>query len=235
MYLITTDFLNIRKEPNGERIGTIRPNTICYVIGDTLFDNGILWANILTYIYTGEWVTGYSVINNGIDTYLESWYPHVNLGFPYKEKTYLTQMFGENPTMYRTLFNNPNFCFHNGIDFVGTKKQIYAIAPGIVTTGYDANGYGYWVRIEGETLITIYAHLEQYSVYNGAYLNQGDYIGIEGNTGGSKWGMANHLHIDIRNKLNYNENNCALGRIDPLPYINWNLIMFPTYVNILNR
>ena len=230
-YFRNSAYVNLRREPNGDVIDVVRKNTLVYSIGEPRWVNDILWANVITYGFSGEWATGYMGVGLEGEIFLDDWEPHVKLGSPYKSPVvYLTQMYGENPGIYSRFGYNG----HNGVDLVGVKKQIYAVAPGVATVGYDANGYGHYVKIEGYSLITIYAHLAEYTVRQDQYVQQGELIGHEGNSGGESWGMGVHLHLDIRNKLDYNASNGYGGRVDPLPYLDWSNIQFPTYVNVLN-
>lgn len=228
-YFKANTHLNLRKEPNGELLAVIRENTIAYNVGEPRWIDGILWANILSYGFSGEWNVGFAAVGLDDEIYLEEWNPHVTLRSPYMSNVvYVTQMFGENPNVYSRF----GYYGHNGIDLVGVKKQIYAIAPGIVSVGYDANGYGYYVKIEGYSIITIYAHLSEFVVNQNQYIQQGELIGHEGSTGNSS---GSHLHLDIRNKQEYDETNGYGGRIDPLPYITQSNLVFPKYADILNN
>lgn len=228
-YFKTTDYLNIREKPNGQWLGTMKPNTIVYNIGEPKWEKNILWANVLSYVTTGEWVQGYSAVGQDDEIYLQNWEPHVKLGNPYKERVYLTQMFGENPADYKEF----NLDGHNGVDLsVGKPVGIYSIAPGIVEKAeYDITGYGNFVMIAGATCRIVYAHLSSILVTPGFYHEAGTLIGQEGATGNVS---GPHLHIDLRRKDEDNSNNGYGSRIDILPYLNWDNIVFPSYVNILN-
>lgn len=98
--------------------------------------------------------------------------------------------------------------YHRGIDLgvpVGTKISSSADGKIIRTeTGCSVNdhscggGWGNHVIIrhdvDGETVETVYAHLNTVSVSNGDTVKAGDNIGKSGNTGASK---GPHLHFEI--------------------------------------
>jgi len=84
---------------------------------------------------------------------------------------------------------------------------IYASAPGVVRTYSTRYGYGNYIDINhGNGFVTRYAHLSQFKVKTGDYVQQGQLIGIMGSTGRS---TGPHLHFEIRkgdvpqNPLNY--------------------------------
>jgi len=92
--------------------------------------------------------------------------------------------------------------YHRGVDFVpGRGAPIYAIADGIVTQQEYSGGYGEHAYIEhtinGQTVISVYAHMEAASspLEVGDRVEAGDFIGLVGNTGIS---TGPHLHFEIR-------------------------------------
>lgn len=95
---------------------------------------------------------------------------------------------------------------HKGIDlaFEGGKiGNVRAAASGQVirADGNDKNGFGNVVMIghtntSGKKMcLTVYAHLNSIGVKVGQQVSAGDFIGVEGNTGGSR---GAHLHFEIR-------------------------------------
>ncbi|MFH0912058.1 MAG: peptidoglycan DD-metalloendopeptidase family protein [Patescibacteria group bacterium] len=87
---------------------------------------------------------------------------------------------------------------------------IYASAAGVVhtDTGYNG-GYGNLISINhGNGWSTNYAHLSQFKVKSGEYVQQGQLIGIMGTTGRS---TGYHLHFEIR------QNNKQLNPLNYLP------------------
>jgi beta-lactamase regulating signal transducer with metallopeptidase domain len=102
------------------------------------------------------------------------------------EKVYLE--FGE---------TNPNKRIHKGIDFkanIGT--EIVATADGVVTTvEFHDKGYGNRVIIDhGDSYVTLYAHMKNFTVKTGDKVKRGDVIGMVGSTG---YSTASHLHYEV--------------------------------------
>lgn len=97
---------------------------------------------------------------------------------------------------------------HRAIDLPRTNGWgIYAAAPGIVQTSSSRGGYGNLIIINhGGGWTTYYAHLSQFKVQSGTYVEQGQLIGLMGSTGRS---TGPHLHFEVRqngtplNPLNY--------------------------------
>jgi len=92
--------------------------------------------------------------------------------------------------------------YHKGIDLVGVDDiTVYSIADGTIdATPYEANGFGYYVRMllpDGRRIY--YGHLKQGSicVKAGQTVKQGDKLGVMGNTGHS---FGAHTHLEIRPK-----------------------------------
>ncbi|MEZ4210303.1 MAG: peptidoglycan DD-metalloendopeptidase family protein [Patescibacteria group bacterium] len=84
---------------------------------------------------------------------------------------------------------------------------IYASASGVATVIPGRYGYGNHIDINhGGGWVTRYAHLSEFKIKNGEYVQQGQLIGIMGSTGRS---TGPHLHFEIRfndkplNPLNY--------------------------------
>ncbi len=113
---------------------------------------------------------------------------------PYIKGCRITNLFGSPPpkgVIY-------SLGYHTGLDLVGTaSKQIVSCEAGKVTGhGYDAKGWGNWVKVKGESGLTaIYCHLAVRSAKAGDMLKAGDIIGTEGKTGQSS---GSHLHLEFR-------------------------------------
>ncbi|WP_117161352.1 M23 family metallopeptidase [Paraliobacillus sp. X-1268] len=109
---------------------------------------------------------------------------------------------------------------HHGVDIAESGYHpIYASAKGKVTRS-DGNGtYGQCIYIEhainGQTWETVYAHMRDGSrrVSVGEQVNQGEIIGVMGNTGRSS---GPHLHFELH-KGNWNANKS--NAVDPLDYL----------------
>lgn len=95
---------------------------------------------------------------------------------------------------------------HNGIDLVGTDKNIYAVSAGTVVKSEiitDRNnpswqfGNRVWIR-DADSKIICYNHLANRRVSVGQTVKAGDLIGLEGSTGRS---TGSHLHFEVRDRL----------------------------------
>lgn len=88
---------------------------------------------------------------------------------------------------------------HGGMDIAGPYyTPIVAAESGTVidtnTSGWGG-GWGHYVLIyHNDTYSTRYAHMSDLNVSTGQYVNQGDVIGWEGNTGDS---TGPHLHFEV--------------------------------------
>ena len=99
---------------------------------------------------------------------------------------------------------------HKGIDIggVGYTTPVKAAKAGTVIVSQYSSSYGNYVVVShGSGNTTLYAHMSSRKVSVGAYVNQGDVLGITGSTGNS---TGPHLHFEIT------ENGV---RIDPLKYL----------------
>lgn len=116
------------------------------------------------------------------------------------------------PFGWRThpIFNSRTF--HSGLDIGGQfRGGVRASNSGkIIFTGWYG-GYGKVVIIDhgivgGQPITTLYAHLDAINVSQGAYVNKGQIVGLEGSTG---YSTGPHLHFEVRvngkpvNPLNY--------------------------------
>jgi murein DD-endopeptidase MepM/ murein hydrolase activator NlpD len=101
---------------------------------------------------------------------------------------------------------------HQGVDIFAVRgTPVRAAASGIVTS-VGPNGLGgntIWIARPTRGEFHYYAHLDRQLVTAGTYVNEGDVIGLVGNTGNART-TAPHLHFGIYT---------ARGAIDPLPYI----------------
>ncbi|MEZ4501887.1 MAG: M23 family metallopeptidase [Dehalococcoidia bacterium] len=85
-----------------------------------------------------------------------------------------------------------------GIDISAPYIPIAASAAGqvVFAGGDECCSYGYYIEIDhGDGYTTRYAHLSQFSVGLGDYVEQGQIIGISGTTGRS---TGPHLHFELR-------------------------------------
>ncbi|MBP8125857.1 MAG: peptidoglycan DD-metalloendopeptidase family protein [Caldilineaceae bacterium] len=107
---------------------------------------------------------------------------------------------------------------HNGLDFalpIGTP--ILAIDAGwVLREGYEAGGFGNYIKIRHEWGESLYAHLDSLPMMGmGQRVGKGQQIGTSGNTGGS---TGPHLHFGIRVNP-YKRNDGWGGFCDPMPHL----------------
>ncbi|MEN0651337.1 peptidoglycan DD-metalloendopeptidase family protein [Caldifermentibacillus hisashii] len=101
---------------------------------------------------------------------------------------------------------------HYGIDIGGggrTNVPIVAAADGVVTRSYLSSSYGNVVfikhTINGMQFETVYAHMQNRAVIEGAQVKQGQFLGYMGATGHSD---GVHLHFEIhRDSWNSSKSN----------------------------
>jgi len=115
------------------------------------------------------------------------------------------------PTSVPTHYLSQGYhAWHRAIDLPRTNGWgIYASAPGIVQTRSARGGYGNLIIVNhGNGWSTYYAHLSEYKVQSGQYVEQGQLIDIIGTTGRS---TGPHLHFEIR------QNSVPLNPLSYLP------------------
>jgi murein DD-endopeptidase MepM/ murein hydrolase activator NlpD len=99
--------------------------------------------------------------------------------------------------------------FHHGLDFsLPVGSDVRVTGAGIVTMVQQQRGLGKVIKVDhGNSVVTVYAHLDDFEVKKGDAVQRGQVIGKSGNTGRS---TAPHLHYEIR----------IQGRsVNPVPYI----------------
>ena len=100
---------------------------------------------------------------------------------------------------------------HYGIDLAGPiGTPIYAAADGVVIEAGPASGFGLWVKIEhADGTVTVYGHMNTFSVRAGQKVTAGEQIAEVGNRGFS---TGPHLHFEVWNPGGM--------KINPLPWLN---------------
>lgn len=93
---------------------------------------------------------------------------------------------------------------HYGLDFANSLgTPIYAAADGEVIEAGPASGFGLWVRIQHDDgTITVYGHMQDFSVKEGQRVSAGEQIARTGNRG---YSTGSHLHFEVHqngNKMN---------------------------------
>ncbi|GAA3842207.1 M23 family metallopeptidase [Saccharothrix violaceirubra] len=102
---------------------------------------------------------------------------------------------------------------HYGIDLAGPiGTPIYSAADGVVIEAGPASGFGLWVRVQhADGTITVYGHVNDYSVQQGQRVKAGEQIARMGNRGFS---TGPHLHFEVWNP--------GGKKINPLTWLNEN-------------
>jgi hypothetical protein len=100
---------------------------------------------------------------------------------------------------------------HLGIDIAGPiGTPILAATDGVVKDAGPASGFGQWVRLEhADGTITVYGHVDTYSVRAGQRVQAGQQIARMGNRGQS---TGPHLHFEVWNPSGQ--------KINPLTWLN---------------
>lgn len=133
---------------------------------------------------------------------------------PFEGDYPLTQSFGVNPDAYVKF----GLKGHNGLDY-GLPLNTNIIAPitgKVVEVGWDATGYGLYMKIENEKEGCLLGHLTDNLLAVGADCEEGQLIAHSGNTGNS---TGPHLHFGYY-LIPRDRNNGYAGYIDPEPYLN---------------
>lgn len=140
------------------------------------------------------------------------------------KKVFITQKFGANPANYakfgfkghngldyRAFLDNGERCYESGV------SKVYAPHSGkVIENAYDADGYGYYVKIENDKEGSVLAHLHgKSSLVVGSNVSEGDYVGAQGTTGNS---TGIHLHWGYYT-LPRNRANGYGGMIDQEPLL----------------
>jgi len=85
---------------------------------------------------------------------------------------------------------------HYGMDIANSiGTPIVAAADGVVIEAGTASGFGLWVRVQHEDgKITVYGHVDSYSVREGQKVKAGEQIARLGNRG---YSTGPHLHFEV--------------------------------------
>jgi len=85
---------------------------------------------------------------------------------------------------------------HYGIDIANSiGTPIRAAMDGVVIEAGPASGFGLWVRLQhADDTVTVYGHVDSYSVHEGQTVKAGQQIARMGNRGNS---TGPHLHFEV--------------------------------------
>ena len=138
-------------------------------------------------------------------TELDSVAPH--LAYPLAELAESLDPWG-----WRYSERRSSWRLHTGIDLAARQGTVViASQAGRVLLVETISGYGTTVLIDhGEGWQTLYAHLHQASVLEGAWLEQGQALGTVGMTGSA---TGPHLHFELRRQ------GTELLALDPTPHL----------------
>ncbi len=143
----------------------------------------------------------------------------IRLGKPFAGKHKVTQLFADRPEFYKVFsYDGVPLRGHNGVDFgTPTGTDILATDDGeVVQVGYEARGFGNFVKLKHVWGESLYAHMKSVSVKEEAKVTRGDVLGLADNTGNSN---GPHLHFGIR-ILPYKRGDGWGGCCDPIPFMN---------------
>lgn len=157
------------------------------------------------------------------------------MNYPVK-KVYITQPFGVNEDKYKKF----GFLGHNGIDFRlfdekgnrSTTCFVFAPHDGkVIERRNDTDGYGNYLKIENDIEGSVLAHLKEFKVNLGKYVQKGELVAIGDNTG---WSTGAHLHHGYYRKPR-DRNNGYGGFIDQTPFIGENnsSMVIPTWLRTM--
>jgi len=111
---------------------------------------------------------------------------------------------------------------HEGIDIAkGYGVPIRAVGDGVVIKVGPAPGFGNWVVIQHSNGdVSIYGHMETFSVTVGEHLKAGEIIAHEGSMG---YSTGPHLHFEVH------RGGFDGPPIDPVPWLRARGVTIPTY------
>ena len=139
--------------------------------------------------------------------------------YPLKREKYITQHFGENPDYYSQFkIGGVSLKGHEGIDLRAENgTPVLACDAGFCQEALDQGnaGYGKYIKIIHDWGESVYAHLQEFKIKQGAQVSKGQTIGLSDNTGNSS---GPHLHFGLR--INpYKRDDGWGGYSDPEPYL----------------
>lgn len=185
----------------------IRDMSNCFGVDVSTEAEKLLESSILEYIQDGD--TDESIISDSDplsfrELYLQRF--KIALSSPLREGSMerVTSQFGPRLTPDALRSENVGGIakeeFHSGTDLLAREgTPVYATHSGYTRLRFGDSGYGNLVEIRnislnGYRVSTRYAHLKRILVGRGQYVNEGDIIGLVGNTGRS---TGVHLHYEV--------------------------------------
>jgi len=124
----------------------------------------------------------------------------------------VSQWWGLHPDWYRR-FGLPG---HNGLDYAAPLgTPVLAAHDGDCVVGDDPQGFGCFVRVNGDGYYTLYAHLSAVTVETGEAVGVGQQLGNVGTTGNS---TGPHLHFGLRVCGEHRDYSGYNGWLNPTPF-----------------
>jgi len=103
---------------------------------------------------------------------------------------------------------------HAGVDIaVPVGTEVYAAHAGTVRRAVDPQGYGNYIDVVGDGVVTRYGHLSAYKASDGQSVSAGDVIALSGNTGRSS---GPHVHFEVRSAQGFG----FAGTMNPQTWLN---------------
>lgn len=146
---------------------------------------------------------------------------------------YITQEFGKNEALYsKYKIGGVALKGHEGLDLrAPTGTEILACDDGFCQEAIDQSkvGYGKYVKLVHTWGESVYAHLKEFKIKQGAQVKKGQVIALADNTGNS---TGSHLHFGIR--INpYRRDDGWGGYSDPEPYLFGEDLTMPSWCDNL--
>ncbi len=222
-----TDPLNVRRSPgyvgkdNSDIVAKLPRNAPMVIIEGPRQIDDLQW-----------WRIAGAVANAGVDGWVAEIGPKgqrflipaqlagkINLGKPFVGNWRVTQLMADRPDFYKKFsYDGVPLRGHNGVDF-GTPNGTKLLATDdgeVVQVGYEAAGFGNFVKLSHEWGESVYAHMEKVSVKEKDKVKRGDVLGLADNTGNSS---GPHLHFGVRIFPNKRGDGWG-GYHDPIPFMN---------------
>ncbi len=242
------DYLRVRRspgyvnKPEEDTLGAFAPSATLNIVGGPQDADGLVWWRVGGISETAGELIGWvaEIAPNGVvlmqrppklaGTDIPNRATGTYLGAPFRQRFGISQLWGENPQIYRQFsYDGVPLRGHNGIDFLTpTGTDLLAVEDGVVAevVYHDLSGLGHYVKLQHGWGESIYAHLNDISVAQGQTVRRGALIGHSDNTG---YSSGPHLHFAIRIHP-YERTDGWGGFSDPLPYMNPDAFTLPPYV-----
>ncbi|MBX3014924.1 MAG: M23 family metallopeptidase [Caldilineaceae bacterium] len=229
-------------KPDSDIVGDFAARATLYLMSGPQSVDGLSWWRVGGIMSNGNAVIGWAAEQapNGVPllarpallagTQIPDKATKSYLGLPFAGSFGISQLWGENPAVYRQFtYDGVALRGHNGIDFLTPMDTpLLAVDQGVVAEAVlnDPTGFGRYIKVNHSWGEAIYGHLNTIQVSAGQPVGRGAVIGTSGNTGFSS---GPHLHFAIR--INpYSRADGWGGCSDPLPYFDPTRIILPAYV-----